>query len=106
MKNLNEEVNKIKHLFNFKSDVITEDSGIDYEGITIGDTQYNEGDVYDILLGLKVQLIEIDLGLEDNIKDYESLFSDFSLEKCMMVKLKNFHLTLLYLLRNKETLYF
>jgi hypothetical protein len=84
---LNEEVKKIKHLFNFKKgDVITEDSGIDYEGITIGDITIREGDVYDMpfVRTKSPELIEIYLGLEDNIKDYESLFSD-ALEKCTWV---------------------
>jgi len=87
MKNLNEEVNKIKHLFNFKKgDVITEDSEIDYEGITIGDMTIYKGDSFGYpsvkSMGVKAHesgrpnSLSITVNLRDNVKNIESLLQN------------------------------
>ena len=58
---------------------------IDQDGITIGGITIHEGEVYDMpYVKSENDTVVIYVGISDNIKNYESLFSD-ALKKCVWV---------------------
>tara|TARA_B100000963_G_C22570168_1_gene645672 strand:- start:513 stop:1028 length:516 start_codon:yes stop_codon:yes gene_type:complete len=64
---------------------VLNENTIDQNGITIGDITIHEGEVYDMpYVKSENDTVVIYVGISDNIKNYESLFSD-ALKKCIWV---------------------
>jgi hypothetical protein len=64
---------------------ILNENTIDQDGITIGGITIHEGEVYDMpYVQSENDTVVISVGISDNIKNYESLFSD-ALKKCIWI---------------------